>query len=367
VGLLDYYRQFEGLSEEEVNRDKRAVADERKRKALERVEPLDLSQSTWPALPHPYVVNAVTYAARRGLHRYPITRSGELTSELAHRHDLDPRRVVVGNGAAQLLSAAAHVLIEPGQELVTPWPSYPLYPIMARRARGIAVPVAGAGIEPILSAVNERTRVVALANPNDPTGALMGVGELRQLLESLPEQVAVLLDEALVEFAGPEAEASLDLLEDHSRLLIFRSFSKAWGLAGLRVGYALCGPGAEELLAELEPDLGINELAQAGVLESLRSGPSLLAKRVRAVEVERGQLTESLRDRGFDVPDSRANFLWVAHPELEATELADGLERAAVIVAAGAALGEPGHVRMSVRDRSASERVLRTLDALLPG
>jgi histidinol-phosphate aminotransferase len=209
--------------------------------------------------------------------------------------------------------------------------------------------------------------VVALANPNDPTGVLTGVGELRRLLESLPEQVAVLLDEALVEFAGPEAEASLGLLEDHSRLLIFRSFSKAWGLAGLRVGYALCGPGAEELLAELEPDLGINELAQAGVLESLRSGPSLLAQRVDAVARERDRLTESLRERGFEVSDSRANFVWVAHPDLGATELAEGLERAAVIVTAGSALGEPGHVRVSVRDRAATERLLRALDILLEG
>ena len=103
-----------------------------------------------------------------------------------------------------MLSDAAQALLEPGDELVTPWPSYPLYPVMARRARGHAVPVAGFGAEPILAAVNDRTRLIALCNPNDPTGELLGAGELRSLLEALPERVVVLLDEALRDFVDAE-------------------------------------------------------------------------------------------------------------------------------------------------------------------
>src|SRR5436305_5999878 len=106
-------------------------------------------------------------------------------------------QIVVGNGAAQLLGAAVHALMEPGDELVTPWPSYPLYPLLARRARGSAVPVPGWGPEAILRAVNERTRVVTLCNPNDPTGDFLDAGALEELLGALPERVVVLLDEAL--------------------------------------------------------------------------------------------------------------------------------------------------------------------------
>ena len=121
--------------------------------------------------------------------------------------------------------------------------------------------------------------MVALASPNDPTGELLPTAELERLLDGLPEGVAVLLDESLVEFADAQpTNASLTLLEDHPRLLVFRSFSKAWGLAGLRVGYALGGPGSEDLLAELEPDLGVSEVSQAGALEALRSCSELLAR-----------------------------------------------------------------------------------------
>jgi histidinol-phosphate aminotransferase len=254
-------------------------------------------------------------------------------------------------------------LIEPGQRLITSWPSYPLYPIMARRAHGRAVPVTG-GVDALLEAAGEDdTRVIALASPNDPTGALLGTAELSRLLEGLPEGVAVLLDESLIEFADAQpTDSSLELLERYPRLLVFRSFSKAWGLAGLRVGYALGGPGSEDLLAELEPDLGVSEISQAGALEALRSCSDLVAERVRLISVERASLTGALRERGFEVGDSQANFLWVAHPSVDGGELVARLARAGVLVAGGDALGESRHVRIGLRDAACSERLLGALD-----
>ncbi|HEV2944901.1 MAG TPA: histidinol-phosphate transaminase [Solirubrobacteraceae bacterium] len=365
MGLLDYYRQFESVPEEEVHRGLREQARERKRKALVRVPALDLSQTTWPGLPHVNVVNAITFVARRGLQRYPYTRGADLRSELASRHGLDTARLIVGNGAAELLGAATRALIEPGQKLITPWPSYPLFPIMARRAHGQAVLVAG-GVDALLAAVAEHdTRVVALASPNDPTGELFAVAELQRLLRELPDGVAVLLDEALVEFAGPQAaNASLALLEQDPGLLVFRSFSKAWGLAGLRCGYALGGPGSEALLAELEPDLGVSEISQAAALEALRTGSEPLAKRVRVVTEQRAILTTALRERHFEVSNSQANFLWVAHPTLDGAELTARLHSAGILVAAGAALGEPRHIRVSLRDEAATTRLLGAIDRL---
>jgi histidinol-phosphate aminotransferase len=366
VGLLDYYRQFEGMSEEEVNQGLRQEALERKQKALTRVETLDLSQTTWPELPHPRVVNAITFVARRGLHRYPHVRGSDLRDALAERHGIDRARLILGNGAAELLNSATRALIEPGQRLLTSWPSYPLYPIMARRAHGQAIPVSG-GIDALLEAAQEPdTRVIVLASPNDPTGELLSTTALERLLEGLPEGVGVLLDESLVEFADAQStNASLVLLEKHPRLLVFRSFSKAWGLAGLRVGYALGGPGSEELLAELEPDLGVSEVSQAGAEEALHSCTELVERRVRTICEERARLTAALLRRGFELSDSQANFLWAAHPAVTGDELAARLARTGVLVAAGAALGEPQHVRIGLRSPAATDRLLSALDKSL--
>jgi histidinol-phosphate aminotransferase len=367
VGLLDYYRQFEGLSEEEVNAGKRADARSRRRRALARLPQLDCSLTTCPALPHPDVVNAVTYAARRGLHQYPPDGAPQLRSELAHRHGCEPDQIAIGPGAAALLGAAVRALVRPGQELIIPWPGYSLFPLIARRAGARAVPVAGHEPDTILAAVNERTRAVVIASPNDPTGRLMPAGELTRLLADLPEGVAVLLDEALIDFAAPDVQgAGPALLAAAPQLLVFRSFSKAWGLAGLRCGYALGGPGAEELLAQLQPELGLDELAQVGALESLRSASELVARRAGELAVERDRLAGELRALGLDVPGSQSNFLWLRHPTLDGAEAAAALARAGVIVAPGGALGEPGHMRVTVRDREASERLLAALAGTLP-
>ncbi|HMJ32840.1 MAG TPA: aminotransferase class I/II-fold pyridoxal phosphate-dependent enzyme [Baekduia sp.] len=366
-GLLGYYKQFEGLSEEEVNAALRDEAAQRRAKELSRQEPLDLSRTTWPEYPHPSIVNAITFAARRGLHRYLDRASGELRSELAHLHDVPEARVVVGDGAAQLISEAATALLELDDELITPWPSYPLYPVVARHARGHPVPVPGFGVEPILSAVNDRTRLVALCNPNDPTGELLAVDDLRRLLGALPDRVVVLLDEALRDFAdAEELDATLALLDEFPRLLIFRTFSKAWGLAGLRCGYALGGPGAEPLLEQLAPELGVNELAQAGALEAVRTGRERVQRRRDAIAQQRAALTAALRERSVETIASQANVLWVPAPGPHGgADLAAALDRGGIVVQPGAGVGAPDRVRVTVPHRPEHvERFLRAWDAV---
>ncbi len=358
------YRQFEALTEREVNEAKRLEAEARRQAALERLEPLDLSRTTWPEYPPPAIVTAITFAARRGLHRYLDGHASELRAEIGALHGIPPERLVVGDGAAQLLAAAAQVLIEPGDELVTPWPSYGLYPLMARRARGRAVPVPGFTARAVLSAVTPRTRVVALCNPNDPTGELLGVAELRGLLGALPERVVVLLDEALRTYADREPpDAALELLDAHPRLLVVRTFSKAWGLAGLRVGYALGGEGAEPVLERLAPELGLSELAQAGALEALRGTPELATARGRRIAAERAALRDALGGvDGLDVPPSQANVLWLAAAGVPGAELAARLGRQGIAVAAGGPLGDPGRVRVTVPHRPEHrERLVRAL------
>jgi histidinol-phosphate aminotransferase len=361
--MFRHYRQYEGMTEEEVSADLRARADERRQQALARVEPIDLSATTWPEYPPSTVVNAITYAARRGLHRYLDRHATALRSELAHHLGVAEERLVVGDGAAQLLGAAAQALLDPLDELVTPWPSYGLYPVIAHRARGRAVPVPGFGAQAVLRAVNDRTRLVALCNPNDPTGELVRVDALRSLLEALPERVVVLLDEALRDFVDAEQrDAALALVEEFPRLLVFRTFSKAWGLAGLRVGYAIGGPGAEPLLEQLEPELGLNELAQAGALEALRHAGGVVAGRAAMVAAERGRLSEAVRALGLQVTPSQANVLWLGAEGVNGGELARRLERHGVIVAPGGPLGDDAFVRVSIQRPEAGDRLLRALE-----
>jgi histidinol-phosphate aminotransferase len=364
MGLLDRYKQFEAMTEEEVNVGKRAAAAERRAKELARVEPLDLARTTWPEVPPAVIVNAITYIARRGLHRYTDRDATELRGELATRHGVAPTRIVVGHGAAELLTIATQSLAEdPTDELITPWPSYGLYPLMARRARIRAVPVPGGfSVDAIRSAVTDRTRLIVLCNPNDPTGEFLGTAAVRELLSDLPERVVVLIDEALRDFTVAEAvDDTVALLDDHPRAILFRSFSKAWGLAGLRVGYAIGAEGAQPLLESLAPEHGLDELSQAGAVEALRSHPRLARRRGVQIAELRAELAGGLTELGFDVTPSEANLLWVAWPTLSGVGLGDALQRLGIVVAGGAPLGDPARVRMTVPHRP--ELVERTLRA----
>jgi histidinol-phosphate aminotransferase len=365
-GLRGYYRQFEAMTDEEVSAELQKVAAERRRKALARVEPLDLSQTTWHEFPHPDVVAAVTYAARRGINRYADPHSTELRTEIGRRHGLEPQRVVVGGGAAQLLAAAASALLDAGDELITPWPSYPLYPIMANRAGGRPVPVPGRDRTAITEALTGRTRMLVICNPNDPTGAYATVEELHELLQGLPEEVTVILDEALIDYVDAEPPgSSLSLLDDHPRLIIMRTFSKAYGVAGIRCGYAMGGPGSEHILERFELPLGVDALAQAGGLEALRKCGPLVAQRRSIVIEERRRLISEITDRSIDAAPSEANVLWLSVPGVEGADLAARLDRFGVRVRKGAEFGASDHIRVAVQDRPAGDRLLRALDGAL--
>jgi histidinol-phosphate aminotransferase len=367
MGLLDYYRQFAGMSDEEISLHLREQAEERRRRALARIEVLDLSRTTWHELPHPDVVSAVTFAARGALQVAPDPTAEELRRELGRRNGVEPARVAVGHGAAQLLASAARALLGPDDELLTPWPSYGLYPVMAQRAGARAVPLAdGHDVERLLGAVTPRTRAIALCNPNDPTGAYLPSDALRALLDALPERVTLLLDEALAEFVTAEPPgATLTLLDDHPRLLVFRSFSKAYGLAGMRAGYALGGPGSEELLARIAPELGVGLPVQAGALEALRRCERQLAQRRAAVAAERDRLLETLHGLPLDASASEANVMWLRANGVSGGELALRLERANVRVLSGASVGDDQHVRVTLQSAAATDRLLDALRTAL--
>ena len=222
---------------------------------------------------------------------------------------------MLGNGAAELLQSAAMALLSQGDELLMPWPSYPLYPLMAAHAYARPHPCERASL---LDEVSERTRAVVICNPNDPTGDHMRADELGALLSALPEHVHVLLDEALVHFQDvEEVDACLRLVEAFPRLLVVRTFSKAYGLSGLRAGYAVSSDAA--LLAAVAPVLGVNALTQAAVEHALRTGDAEIERRRQAVSRERARaprgagraagrrvaLTGQLRVAGRSRPERR--------------------------------------------------------------
>jgi histidinol-phosphate aminotransferase len=360
VGLLDYYRQFDDLDEEVINRGLRERRARERALALERVPTIDLSSSEWPDFPNSEIVNASIAAARGRVNGYPDRHATAVRELLASRHGVQPEQVVVGNGAAELLQLATMILLGRG-DLVSPWPSYPLYPLMAQRAGGRPVPVEP-GLDAIRAAVNERTRLVVLCNPNDPTGTYMRSDAVADLIGSLPEHVHVLLDEAFIQFQDVEDEdACLRLVDAFPRLLVFRTFSKIYGLSGLRAGYVVGSTASGDVLSALAPALGISVLTQAGVAQALKIGDPEIARRRALVIEQRTRLMRALHDLPVDAPDSQANFVWLHAAGLTGAQLTGALEKAGVIVAPGGPLGADDHVRASIRGAAATDRLLAAL------
>jgi histidinol-phosphate aminotransferase len=362
VGLLDYYRQFEDVDERELNAQRRERRRRERALALEQVPEIDLSGTEWPDFPNSEVVNASIYTARGRVNGYPDRHAARVRGALGERLEVEPERIVLGNGAAELLQAAAMALLSEGDELAMPWPSYPLYPLMAARAGAHPVPVDSP--DRLLEAIGERTRALAICNPNDPTGEYLPSAAVARLLEALPPHVHVLLDEALVHFQdAEELNACLRLTDDHENLTVFRTFSKIYGLSGLRAGYAVGS--STELLDAIAPVLGVNALTQSAVDQALKIGGPEVERRRDAVIRERGRLLAALRELPVEVTDSQANFVWLAAEGMSGTELTARLRGRGVIVAPGGPLGADDHIRASVRHPAATDRLLEALQAVL--
>jgi histidinol-phosphate aminotransferase len=367
MGLLDYYRQFDDIDQESVNKVLRERRRRERELALAEVPTIDLSNTEWPDFPHSEIMNAAIYAARGRVNSYPDRHAGHVRRLLAERHGVEAEQIVIGNGAAELLHSTALVLVSDGDEVVTPWPSYPLYPLMAQRAGGRPVAIdlgsdGGADTDALLEAVTERTRVVVLCNPNDPTGSYLPAERVAALARALPEHVHLLVDEAYVEFQDVEPRDSvLRLVDAFPRIVVFRTFSKVYGLSGLRAGYAVASPADASLLASISPALGINVLTQAGIAYALEMGDAEIDRRRELVVEQRTRLLDELHELPVDAPASQANFVWLHATGLTGAQLAAGMEEAKVLVAPGAPLGADDHVRASIRGRAATDRLLRAL------
>jgi histidinol-phosphate aminotransferase len=328
------------------------------------------NESVFPPLPQ--AVEAAA-AATAGANRYPDPSYAPLRRALSDRYGIPPDRIALGNGSCDLLLAAGEALLEPGAELVYAWPSFSVYPQLAAAsgARAIQVPLdrhACHDLEAIAREVTVATRLVLICNPNNPTSTALGLERIEALLERVPRHVCVILDEAYCEFSLTLGDpyASVQLLRRHPNLVLLRTFSKVYGLAGLRAGYALCATEELRIAADqVRQPFHLNVAAQAAAVEALRHQDEV-ERRVTATIAARRELAAGLRELGLWVADSDANFLWTALPDdHKERALVEGLRRHGVLVRAGASLGAEGHLRITVGSEGENRRCLRALGELL--
>jgi histidinol-phosphate aminotransferase len=370
VGLRDYYRQFEDIGESEYNKTLRERRAREKALALERVPTLDLSSTEWPELPSAEVVSASVYQARGRLNGYPDPDATQVRRTLAERHNIRGVQIAIANGAAEIVRSAIYLLASGGGEVVVPRPSHNVYAAIAARAGAQLVepgmPDDGPDIDALARSVSRRTRMLVLCNPNDPTGAYIPAQRLGELLSRLPDHVHVLLDESYVQFQDVEPEDScMSLVEAFPRLIAIRSFSRVYGLSGIRAGYAVGAASATDLMRALAPALGVNALTQAAMLQALRVGDNDVRSRRDTVIEERTRLLDALTALPVTASHSQANFLWMSAPGLSGAELAARLEVSRVLVADGQEFGDERYVRAAIRDRHSADRLLWALGEAL--
>jgi histidinol-phosphate aminotransferase len=301
------------------------------------------NESPWPPLP------AVMEAIERslgGLNRYPDPSSSALRQRLSERYGVPAEQVAIGNGSCDILLAAGEALLEPGAELIHAWPSFSIYPHLgaASGARAVTVPLDERerhDLPAMLREITVATRLVVVCNPNNPTSTALPLAEIASFLAEVPPYVCVVIDEAYCEFNLLEdPDASVELLSEHTNLVLLRTFSKVYGLCGLRVGFALCGsPELPRAFDQVRQPFFCNALAQAAAVEALAHQDEVEDRVIRTV-AERISVDERLRALGLQPADSQANFCWFGlGEERDEQQIMRGLQERGVLVRGGSALG----------------------------
>jgi histidinol-phosphate aminotransferase len=330
-----------------------------------------LASNESPYPPIPAVQDAIV-GALGNLNRYPDPTNAALRRKLADRHDVPATRIAVGNGSCDVLLAAGDALLEPGAELVYAWPSFSVYPHLAAAsgARAIQVPLTEDhrhDLEAMRREITVATRLVIVCNPNNPTSTALPIEDIAAFVDDVPRHVCVILDEAYAEFNMlQDPQESVELLARHPNLVLLRTFSKIYGLCGLRVGYALCGSEAfRTAVDQVRQPFFCNAAAQAAAVEALDHQDEV-SRRVERNLAERMELEGGLQALGIEPADSQANFVWFDLPDAEREgDVIRGLSERGVLVRAGTALGREGALRVTVGTQAENERFLEALGALI--
>ncbi|CAN5730469.1 histidinol-phosphate transaminase [soil metagenome] len=265
--------------------------------------------------PLPSVVAAIDEATT-ALHRYPDPACTDLRHDLAARLGAPSDLIHVGPGSGAVLTQLALATVSTGEQIVCPWPSFELYPILAQLADGelVRVPLRHhvADLDAVAERVGPRTRMVLLANPNNPTSTAVELAAVERLLDTMPQHALLVVDEAYADFSADAPQTGLPaLVADRANLVVTRTFSKLHGLASLRIGYCVADPAVIASISKLPPPFAVNGLAQAAALASLAAGRELSARRHEMV-AQRRRLVAAIRAGGWEVPAPAGNFVWVA-------------------------------------------------------
>ena len=310
--------------------------------------------------PLPSVVDAIAAEAGR-IHRYPSMGAVEAREAIAAHFGVNADEVAAGPGSSGVLQQVISAVCGHGDEVVFAWRSFEAYPILVAVAGAVSVPVPLLADEhhdlpAMADAITERTRLVILCSPNNPTGVSISPEALEAFLQAVPPRVLVVLDEAYIEFQRGNGIDSLDFYRRYPNLCILRTFSKAYGLAGLRIGYAIARPEIAEGLRRTAIPFGVNRMAQAAAVASLAAEDEVL-ERTEAVAQERTRMIGALRGHGWNVPDSQANFYWLRASDGLRGQLLDALAQADILARGYAADG----VRITLADKPTNDRVLAVL------
>ncbi|HEV3170167.1 MAG TPA: histidinol-phosphate transaminase [Actinocrinis sp.] len=277
-------------------------------------ETFKLASNENPYPPLPGVLEAAIGAAG-SFNRYPDFACSNLLEELAAAYDVPVDHIAAGTGSVGVAQQLLQVAAGPGDEVIFAWRSFEAYPILTQIAGATAVMVPlrdeRHDLDAMAAAVTGRTRLIFVCTPNNPTGAVVHRDELERFLDRAPDDVLVVIDEAYTEFVrDPECVDGLELYRERPNVCVLRTFSKAYGLAGLRVGFAVAHPPVATALRACAVPFGVSCVAQAAAVASLHARPALM-ERVEALVAERTRVVGELRRRGIAVPDTEANFYWL--------------------------------------------------------
>lgn len=282
--------------------------------------------------PHPPLasVREAVQDALGSINRYPDMSAAALRTRLAERYGIDPRLVTVGAGSVELAAQLIHAVAGEGDEVMFAWRSFEAYPSLVRIAGAtpIAVPLNAEhahDLDGMLAAITPRTRAIFVCNPNNPTGTVVSAAELERFVSAVPHDILVVIDEAYVHFDRTDSYgAGIELFRQHPHVAVLHTFSKAYGLAGLRIGYAISPLEVAENQRKVAVPFGVSDLAQAAARASLDAEDELAA-RINEVVTQRDRLRALLADAGWPTIASQANFVWV--PAGERTEELEALLR----------------------------------------
>jgi histidinol-phosphate aminotransferase len=318
-----------------------------------------ISSNENPYPPLPSVLDAVAHAAG-SMNRYPDMASLRLVTAVAERLGVPAECVVPGTGSVAALGHLVQSVCDEGDEVVYAWRSFEAYPIVTQVCGATPVPVpltpdARHDLPAMADAITGRTRMVLLCSPNNPTGPAVHAEELESFLDRVPADTLVVLDEAYVEFVRDEkVPDGLELWRRRPNLAVLRTFSKAYGLAGLRVGYAVAHPPLADAVRATALPFGVSTIAQEAAIASLEpAAEAELLQRVDALVAERERVTAGLRDLGRPIPDAQGNFVWFALGD-RTLDFAAACAAAGLVVRPFAGDG----ARCTIGEREANDRLL---------